>query len=408
MPAPRRARLWLALPLLYATLVFAPMLRNQFWRDDFGWITRTMEAIQDPVRLLDVAKTDFRLIPSLSFVLNFALAGVNPFGYYLFNLALHLANVALVVALARRLAAGDARVAVIAGMLFAGGFASYGEAVIWISARTGLIADLFSLAALVTHARHLQEGRRRDGILVPIWTALALLSKESAVALVPLLGLLEGTIGRRAPGVAPAARRYGLLLGLLVVYLGFEFGVHRRGSEIVGRDYAFGAHALRNLIEYLARMILPLTPSSMMVSIAPAWRSPLVVMYVVSMVAAPLVWLWLVFRPIPRAARFGLVWIPIALLPFLFLTFRTITRYLYMPGVGAAIAAAVLTARAWDRRLATGRPPSRSWAIAAVVLLVAQAMVVNVVILQRYREQRALGTAGQQDLVEQARALGFR
>jgi hypothetical protein len=413
MPPPTRAdradRWRLALPLLYATLVFAPMLRNQFWRDDFDWIMRAMDAIQDPSTLLEVSKPHFRPISALSFLLNFTLTGINPVGYYLFNLGLHLCNVALVTALTRRLT-GDVRVAMLAGLLFAGGLSNYGEAVIWIAARTGLIADLFSLAALVTHARYLQEGRRRDWVLVVLWTVLALLSKEPAAILVPLLALLEWAIGRPAEGVAPARRRYAILLSTLAAYLLFEFAIYHRGSPVVDRDYAIGWHAARNLVEYLARMVVPLTPSSMMVEVPAPWRPAIGFMHTGLMIAVPLLWVWLMSRPIPRAARFGLLWIVIAILPYLFLTFRTITRYLYLPSVGVAITVAVLAVGALDRRQpAAGRKAAPKWAKMALVgMLLVQAAVVNVAILQRHRMQHAQSSEGQRELEERARAWSLQ
>ena len=402
-PARRLDLVTLAPPLAFGAAVFAPMLANRFWRDDHGWVARAMTALREPGAFLEVAKTDFRPLPALSFMANVLMFGLAPAGYYATNLLLHLACVALVTALAWRLSSGDRAVAWIAGLLFAGGFGHYGEAVIWISGRTGLIADLFVLASVLAFDAHLLSARRRDAALAALFALLALLAKESAAVLPLLLVLVAWTrVGETAAAWRRARAPIVAVTLLVAAHGALVFGALRRGSGIVGGDYALGPHVVRNLLEYLARLFLPVTPSSIMVAVPAPLAGALRAVQVVLMVAVPVAGLALLAARVPRAAKFGVLWAPAALAPYLLLTFRTITRYLYLPSAGVAVAIGALAVTDY----CTAR--ARRWGylgLAAVLLL--EAATVQFVIVQRRREQLAQDPAEMQALVEHARALGF-
>jgi len=389
------------------------MLRNGFWKDDFGWVSRAMDAWGDPARWFALAKSDFRPLAGLTFLLNLALSGIAPAGYYAFNLLLHLAVTALVMALCRRVT-GSALAAGLAGLLFAGGFGHYGDAVIWISGRTGPLADVFILGALIFHWDALERGRARDRGLSVACFALALLAKETAVVALPLLLLLEWAHG---PFVRPEANLRGRLLAyvpyalLLAGYVAFQLAVVRKSSAIVGTDYAFGPHAAGHMVEFLARMFLPVVPSSRFVSAPGAARPLLAVLLPALEVVVPVFWLLLLLRPgTSRAVRFGILWMPITLLPVVFLTFRPITRYLYEPAIGLAIVVGSWGAAAWARVAASPRRMlGRATALSALLALLAlQAIVIQVVIRKHRLDERAQDPAASVELEAKARALGFR
>ena len=211
---------------------------------------------------------------SLLFLLNLALSGLNPAGYYVVNLILHLANVALVMRMTREFT-GSRNLAWIAGALFAGTYGSYGDAIAWISGRTGPLADLFMLGSVITYGCFVESGRSRDYALALMCFTLALLSKETAVALLPLLALTAWARGVDARSLLQprTLRPLAPFAFLFAVYLTFQFGVVRRGSEVIGREYFLGPHMFANLAEYLARMVVPLNATSYMVSLPAAWRA---------------------------------------------------------------------------------------------------------------------------------------
>ena len=127
--------------VVLAVLAFLPALGIGFFRDDFGWVKGALEGTRDASWVLEPAKTDFRPIPKLSVLANLVVSGIDPRGYALFNVLVHAANVLLLWALALRLTR-DRRAAFVAATLFAVGTGHYGEAVYWMSGRTGLLADL--------------------------------------------------------------------------------------------------------------------------------------------------------------------------------------------------------------------------------------------------------------------------
>ena len=393
---------WLRwLPLLYGAFLFLPMVRNGFWLDDFGWVSRAMDGLRHPSQLLGLSKSDFRPLANVAFALNYLVSGLNPAGYYVFNLALHVANTALVMRLAERLTRGDRAVTLITGFLFAGAFGNYGQAVVWIAGRTGLIADLFILCGMLAHWTWLERGLARDRVRTIAFLVLALLAKESAVIMLPLLVLLDWAHGRSPRDFlsARAVRDYLPLAIVLVAYLGFQAGWVRKDSAILETEYRWGWHAVRNFGEYLARMLLPINPTTMMVRVPGGLDRLLPVVELALMIAMPLAGIALLVLPAPRWIKFAVLWTGISLLPYLAFTFRTSTRYLYAPSIGLALVVAWLLARAWagDRPVAVRRVAT----IALGSVLVLQAIVMQVVIRQHHVMQQAQDPVLYQELERQ-------
>jgi hypothetical protein len=128
----------------------------------------------------------FRPVVGLTFGADWALWGLHAPGYHLTNVLIHLANVALVFALALELI-GELRTAWIAALLF--GLHPIHEAVVpAIVRRQDSLAAMFVLASLVLYFRGARRpGRSRGCTALSLAAfALALLSKELAI-LVPLL-----------------------------------------------------------------------------------------------------------------------------------------------------------------------------------------------------------------------------
>ena len=394
------------LPLLYGAVVFAPMLGNGFMRDDYTWIASAIDSARDPALLFGPPHKDFRPLAGLLFRLNLALSGLEPIGYYGVNLLLHLANVTLVMILALRLTGGSRAVALLAGAFFAGAYGSYGDAVTWISGRTGLLADLFVLSALVAWHSFLEGRRGRDYALALGCCALALLSKETAVVLVPLLALLEWARGvpARAPLRWSAVRAYLPFAALLSGYLIFQLVAVRGGSFTIDTEYVLGWHALPRLAEYLARMVLPLNATSYMVPLPEALRAPLAWVQSVLTVLVPLGWIAVLATRTPRWAKFAVLWMVLNLAPYLFFVARTTTRHLYNPSIGYCLLVAGLIAW-WIERAAPHGPLRRRLPLAAAAgLLVVQAVVVASLIRHHHLEGKREELTGRAWLREKLEA----
>jgi hypothetical protein len=395
-----------------ALLVFLPMLGHTFYRDDFRWVERAIDAAHHPAGWFTLAGTDFRPLASLSFILNLKTSGLSPAGYYGFNLLLHLANVALLMGFVHRLSGGSLRAAGIAGLLFGTAFANYGEAVYWICGRTGPIADFFMLATLLAH----WDGRARGatGARILAWTcfALALLAKETAAVLLPLLAVLEwahpARRGTLAQGLSATARRLAPYAAMTAVYVPFQFLVWRAQSPILESEWTVGPHVLANLLEYAVRMFLPITPSSMMVPLPAAAAPALGAVELALSIVLPLAWMAALVSPLPRATKFALWWIPLTILPVAFFTYRTSTRYLYTPSMGVAMLAGMGLA-AWTESALGGAKRAR--AIAAItalaIVLVVQGAVMGVILRRHHELERREAPEEWARLRAHARAAGM-
>jgi tetratricopeptide (TPR) repeat protein len=139
----------------------------------------------------------------LSFQLDATLFGPGPAGFHRTNLWLHLLNVVLVLALARRLGLAPAP-ALLAATLF-GVHPLNVEAVAWVTARKDLLMTAFLLGAALAWLG--LSPRRRQLVGGPL-AVLAMLAKPAAVVAPVLLALVGRRRAMGGDGVArPAARR---------------------------------------------------------------------------------------------------------------------------------------------------------------------------------------------------------
>ncbi len=146
----------------------------------------------------------YRPFTFLSHALDWQIWGIDPRGYHLTNVLLHVLNTALVWAIGRRLM--PAFGASIAALLFAV-HASNHEAVFWISGRFDLMAAACTLGAfwLMTGTGWLRYGTGLAAF------ALGLLSKESALAF-PIIVAADDVFVRQLGAREVAKRQVGILL----------------------------------------------------------------------------------------------------------------------------------------------------------------------------------------------------
>lgn len=188
------------LPLLIAAVVFAaflPALDGRFlnWDDDINFLDnpafRGLGWAQ--LRWMWTANLSGHYIPLtwMSLGLNYALGGMNPWGYHLGNMLLHAASAALFYLVARRLIAAtglEGRAATTWGAAFAalvfGLHPLRAESVAWITERRDVLCGFFFLLTVLTYLRSLDPGARRGWRVASVAAfAAALLSKAQVVPL---------------------------------------------------------------------------------------------------------------------------------------------------------------------------------------------------------------------------------
>ncbi len=123
----------------------------------------------------------------LSFSVDYSIWGLNPFGYHLTNLFLHIINSTLVYIILSALSP-LASIAFCVSLFF-GISPTISGITYYISARSDLLMAMFVFLSLIFFIKYEQKGRKGFYALSIISFALALLSKEMAVILVMLLAL---------------------------------------------------------------------------------------------------------------------------------------------------------------------------------------------------------------------------
>ncbi len=199
LPPPPR---WLppALVLLAIGLAFGQAIHFGYVWDDNSLFLNTPDlrtpgliwhALWQPIL---PGTTYMRPLVLASFAAEFLALGTSPAWAHGINLLLHLANVSLVMALARHFVRGTPRPtlkAIVAGLIY-GLHPALIEPVTWVAGRFDLMVTFFSLAALLA-ALKLSDWRR--ALAVSACFFLAALSKEMAATL-PLLVFLLLLAGR--------------------------------------------------------------------------------------------------------------------------------------------------------------------------------------------------------------------
>jgi hypothetical protein len=332
-----------ALVLFFALcLIYLPDIGHGFIKDDFMWIrTSRIHSSSDAVALFCSSTGFYRPLVSATFAMNYALSGVEPFGYGLTNFVLLVVDACLVFALARVLNLTTAS-SLLAAALWSFSFHGVNMALLWVSGRTAL---LLCLGALLTGLSVL-KGRMR---LAGVFCLLALLSKEEAVAL-PFLFTAWFTWEAEGPVVSrvrQAITRSWPLYAALVVYAALRLQTDAFGPVNAPSYYRFTLAPgvlLRNLFQYFDREV--------------TW--PAVVTGVIVAVT----------RSVPRlndaewrATRFGALWLVFGGSLTILLPVRS-SLYALLPSIGACLAASAVASAA-----ARTHPERARKALTALVIL---------------------------------------
>ena len=269
------------------------------------------------------------------------LFGVNAFAFNASSLVVHVVNCFLVFLLGLWRPIGW-RVSALAAAIFAVGSQKQ-EAVMWYAALPELLAFTFGISSLLCFLVWVQSRSVWSYLGSVVLFVLALLSKESVVALVPLMAgalLYEGRrkLWKRTPAIAPFA-------ALSVLYFLLAFG--SRETHLHFNDGTFSLAApfwivVRNSVGRLLWVWGLLAIAALLF-----WRA----------------WRW---RTVLGIAA---VWMIVTLLPYSFLTYmpRVPSRHTYFASVGLCFIVAAGLLELWRRAGAR----QKSWvavALGAVIL----------------------------------------
>jgi len=270
---------------LVAISVYAPALAGGFVWDDQALIVENT-SIHSWTHVGDILSRDFfhlhddpqpygyyRPVITLSYLLEYHLWGLRPFGYHATNVLLHAVSTVLVALILRRLRFGDGLCFTVA-LLFAV-HPIHVENVAWIAGRTDLFAFVltgaaflsFPMAAERTGRRNpsLPTARGRDlggsAILTGLSAsafALGLLAKEMSVVLIPWLALslrmLHGSSWRR---IGIRLSPHLLVLAAYCLLRFWALGIEVPGATGDRQIYFAVLSAAPTTLRYLGWMLLP-------------------------------------------------------------------------------------------------------------------------------------------------------
>ncbi|MFH1038012.1 MAG: tetratricopeptide repeat protein [PVC group bacterium] len=342
-------------------VVYAGSLGNCFVWDDENLVVEN-HSIRSPAAVpgffaaglfRGIRGNFYRPLQALSYAADYQCWGVNPFGYHLSNLLLHIVNSVLVLRILTMIG-GRRPIAFLAALVFLI-HPVQTEAVAYVSGRADLLAAFFVLLSLFFFLAEKENAgstpsagviRRGFLFLSAVCFLLALLSKESSLVL-PLLVLLgAAAISRKkggGPGAspAPAFGRYVAALFLIaLLYLAARAAVFRSGTvPLTSNPYPFYERFLTGwkvLLLYLKVLLIPVgLRMERVVSPAGSFFSPSVL--------GPAIFLSGAALAVLRARRrfplilFGIAWFGIGLLPYLNwfpLNAEMAEHWLYLPSAG--------------------------------------------------------------------------
>ena len=337
---PRKPSSWV-LPvaaILYLIALLPTYGKSPFIYDSFFNVWRSRQIVEDPSSLV---RPDFmgRFGPlyTVFFFLMDRWFGFNSWVYGGIDIFLHLVNFILLFLVLRRLA-GRETPALLASVFFL--FSSTQWGVLWTTGQTMRLACAgLSLASLLFFIRFIQTQRKIDVGLSLLFFAATFGLIEDAISL-PLL--LLAILILFPPRPMPGAKKFLLMLPFFLISLIYaSLSITVEGPK--GWGLTLGPHILVNLlfsVKELVQFLLIPRPELIPFSGVPGLVLRLLPAFLIFLWVGP----WWFRKKIQIETRFlifGIAWMVITSLLYSLRPFSGVWqgRYLYIPGIGAAMVA---------------------------------------------------------------------
>jgi Flp pilus assembly protein TadD len=400
-----RREYWICLALAALTvIVFVQVLGFDYVNfDDPAYITDNPHVVEGlnasgvQWALTTGYQANWHPLTWLSLMLDTSLHGVNPRGYHLTNLLLHLLNTVLLFWVLRLMTGVVWRSAVVAALFAV--HPLHVESVAWITERKDVLSMFWGLLAIWAYAAYARSGRARTYVLSAICLALSLMAKALFITLPFLFLLLDywplgrirgfgpasGSSAKPRPLAALALEKLPLLgLGAAVAVATFlaqgRYGAVTETAAVPRGLLA--ANAVVSYVRYLWKMIWPLNLSILYPHPNMEGGTPWAAWQVAGAGLLLLGLSWLVYRYRRwRWLTVGWLWYLGTLVPMIGIvqvgSQAMADRYTYLPLIGLFIILAWGGDLLLNRPVATGRkakPGPRASGAARVVTLVGIAL----------------------------------
>jgi len=321
----------------------------------------------------------YRPLFTALFIINHAMFGTAAWGWHLVSVLIHTVVVFFVFLVCREVTGRD-WVALTAAILFAA-HPVHAESVAWISGVTDPLMALFALPSFYCYLRYRKTGLKLLLALSLAFYLPALLSKETAFVLLPVIAWCELFHFDDPPSLRTRAVRAIMLSGLFIVPTALYFLMRYQaiGNLVTNTNsrYSLG-HILMTVPLALAKYLkLIFVPSGYSIqhftALVTSVTNPGFIGPVVLIVAVVSLVLIIKSRALSFAALWFIVWLalPLAGIGAFQLLYLVQERYLYLPSVGACLAVALgleyLAGRRWFGF--QGRAAAIALAVAATVIL---------------------------------------
>lgn len=370
-----------AVLLLTAAVVaiYYNSLRNEFLFDDLQVIVEQQMAGGHGqfAPLVSLLKGDpaHRPVRSASYAFDYALSGLDPWGYHVSNIAYHALSAIVVFLIAQALCSRTVT-ALFTALLFAV-HPIQTEAVTYLSGRRDVLSGLFVLLGVYLFIQYRRTGRVGYlALVLPVYP-LAFFTKESGIIL-PLLcfsydavsriraeasGHGNGVSSLRKAWVAARAalgegwRVYLPFILLAVGFASYTLLYARESRQMTYYGGSFGLTMLteaRVVVQYIRLLVFPLTLNAdysyNAFPVTTSWADPAALSAVLMLVALG----YAALRALPSLplVTFGGVWFFVALLPVAQIVPHhelMAEHFLYIPSVGFCLAIAALLDPLLDR-----------------------------------------------------------
>jgi len=338
--------IFLSIIVLYTIVVYAGMLNNVPFNDDFSWMRNLYrEGIFTSVGdQLDFSfnftkKTHFfRPIPEILFSIMSAVFGSYALYYYIVSLVLHIINGLLVYVFINKLTESDAA-ALLAAFLFLI-HPGINEAVYWISGIITLVFTLFSLIILIIFMDGIRKNNLslRNTVFIVGLTVLALLTKETAITILPVLMLTWFFFKEKNSYKLNLKYLFLSLVAVIAVYMFIQYIVETRNYLVVDKIYQPGFHFFKNILVFHFVLLFPIQVNSVW-SKAWIYLGPTLALTITGLIFGD------------RKIKYFVVWCWITLLPASFFNYHVYitSRYLYLASIGFCGIIAYVFFLFWNR-----------------------------------------------------------
>ena len=334
---------YILLLTIITTVLFSGAVEHEFtnW-DDNHYVTQNALvqdlSFQNTVRIFSsFVHSHYHPLTILSLAVDFHFWGLNPKGFIIVNIILHLLNV-IMVFLILKLLSGDGYIALGAALIFAI-HPMRVESVVWVTERKDVLYAFFYLLAIYHYIKYITSGENKKYyILTLLMFVLSLLSKALAASL-PLVLLLLDYYHARKKFLKLIIEKIpffalSLLFGVIAV-------VAQSGE--VPNKHPFFAHLFLMsyaLMFYLIKFFVPLF-QSVLIEFPEKTTSYLPLKYYLSFLIIPVsIFLYIKLKKIRKELLFSfgffMVGIILILIKFPVGPAYIAERYTYIPYMGLA------------------------------------------------------------------------